>query len=131
METVFAEWLEKGLADPFEGRYNGVVDDLPFGNVPSTALSLMLVPMASKLGGIMYLTAAKERVRWLSKRLYDLSTDHKGINQRRSELPKGDVNDYELANQFFMTEDKEDLLAGMARIDFLLDELKALGDKPF
>lgn len=130
MATVFAEWLDKGQEDPFNGEYDGDRKYLSCPHLPCKVLALMLEPMAGTLDGIVYLTAAKERVRWLSKRLFDRSSDHAGVNRRRAELPMGNLTDYALANQFFMSENREELLAGRARIEFLLSELKSLGDNP-
>jgi hypothetical protein len=128
MSTVFADWLESGESDPFNGHYDGGIDKLALGHMPTKVLMALLEPMAGSLGGIVYLAAGKERLRWLSKRLFDKSNDHDGVNQRRAALPNGELSDYRLANHFFLTESADDIQAAVARIKFLSDELSALGD---
>ena len=121
--TPFSKWSEAGKADPHGNTYQG---EMTCQNVSSDEIYLMLPYLAGQLGGIAILTAAKERLRWLSRKLYRLSSDHERINKRRATMSMCNDTDDELANRFFVYEDKESLKAGAERIKWLMDEIASL-----
>jgi hypothetical protein len=124
--TPFSEWSRDGLPDPHNEYYQGEKANIAMGDKPSMAVATMLPVMAGTLMGIVWLTAAKEHLRWLSRKLYRLSDDHDAINQRRAQMPNGDMTDDVLANEFYLSEDAVDLEAGKERILWLLKEIKAI-----
>lgn len=81
--TPSSRWAENGSPDPHGDAYNSCERArLPMGHMTDDELAnavYLLAPHTS-LGSIPYLTAAKERIRWLSRRLAD----------RRVALPIGD-----------------------------------------
>jgi len=76
----------------------------------------------------IYLIGAKERMKLLSKKLYDASKGIKGrhllIDDERSQLPRGDLSDNALASEFFLNEREVDLKAGHDRLLWLVEKLK-------
>lgn len=81
--TPNAKWIADGEADPFDGRYDVARADLPMGDVTDYTLANnvymygnMKPTIEDMMNGhmpIIYLTAAKERIRWLSYQNYLLS----------------------------------------------------------
>lgn len=81
--TPNAKWIVDGEPNPFGDRYDVTRDELPRGDVTDYALANevylygnMKPSMDDMLSGrmpIVYLTAAKERIRWLSYQNYLLS----------------------------------------------------------
>ncbi|MCV9380446.1 DUF3850 domain-containing protein [Aeromonas hydrophila] len=69
--TPAANWLEAGEHDPFGDRYNCNRDALPMGNVTDDALAnqLFVCDHRHDLQSITLLTAGKERIRWLSRKV--------------------------------------------------------------
>jgi hypothetical protein len=80
-KTPAAKWRENGDEDPFGERYNCDRNDLPLGELTDCELAnevflhgnenpcIRDVIANIKKMPIVYLTAAKERIRWLSRRL--------------------------------------------------------------
>lgn len=68
-ETPAAKWRANGEADPHLGRYLCQRADLPMGKLTDDELAntVFLYDHRSGLESMMYLTAAKERIRWLSR----------------------------------------------------------------
>ncbi len=81
--TPNAKWIADGEPNPFGDRYDVTRNDLPMGDVTDYALANnvymygnMKPTIEDMLNGhmpIIYLTAAKERIRWLSYQNYLLS----------------------------------------------------------
>jgi len=79
--TVAAKWREEGKEDPHEGHYDVERAKLPLGNMTDDELANAVFmhgdsdpSMSDIISGkailpIVYLTAAKERIRWLSRAL--------------------------------------------------------------
>lgn len=122
--TPFSRWREGGRPDPFGNRFNNGYEKLTHGNLNHERIAKALIYFRSDFMFIGWLTAGKERLRWLSRSLYKLANEHDAINQERATLPKGHLSDDELANLFFMTEDKDDLQAGHDRIMWLVEKIK-------
>lgn len=126
--TPFAHWRGLGGEDPHGDLYNGeeARKRLAAADIPCDVLADMLVNncIRQTFNGIGILTAAKERLRWLSRELYRITKDHQGVNTRRAQTRKGHLTDDELANAFFMSEAPEDLKAGRHRIIWLLKEIE-------
>ncbi|MGL5536741.1 MAG: hypothetical protein ACRDC0_05965 [Aeromonas veronii] len=87
-QTPAAHWRQNGEADPFGKRYECERASLPLGNLTDDELANAVfmygdsIPSAAELMNgvhmpITYLTAAKERIRWLSRQL-ELATTHGG-----------------------------------------------------
>lgn len=112
--TPFAHWREEGKPDPFGSRFDNDNDS----NAEDVAECLVSWP------GIASITAGKECLRRLSRKLYRLSADHDGVNHRRADTLFGHYTDDELANAFYLSEHPEQLRAGRHRILWLLKELK-------
>lgn len=119
--TPFAEWLEKGDKQPYGGDYE---NEAPASQYPSEVIAMSLVSTSLGISQIMWLTMGKERLRWLSRKLYRLVTNHADYNEKRAAMPNGDMTDDELANAFFMSESRQDLQAGHDRIMWLIAEIK-------
>lgn len=79
-QTPAAHWRQNGEADPFGKRYECERASLPLGNLTDDELANAVfmygdsIPSATELMNgahmpIAYLTAAKERIRWLSRQL--------------------------------------------------------------
>ena len=124
--TPFSQWSQKGEADPHGLHYQGDDAKIAMKDKPCRVVAELFPAMVGTLMGIAWLTTAKERLRWLSRKLYRLSDEHVGLNERRAQTPRGELTDDELANAFFMSESKDDMAAGKARILWLLSEIKAL-----
>lgn len=122
--TPFAKWRENGEPDPHGTHYSGESTSLCMANVSSEMLAEDLVTVNKGLLFIGVLTAGKERLRWLSRKLYRLADDHDAINAHRATMPKGQYSDDEMANAFYLTESPEDLRAGAARIVWLVRMIK-------
>lgn len=80
--TPNAKWLQDGGPDPFDGQYKCNREDLPLGEMSDYELANevflkgdrlpdmnMVIAGLAKMP-IVYLTAAKERIRWLSYQLH-------------------------------------------------------------
>lgn len=125
--TPFAKWREEGQPDPHGDLYEGDDVRLAYADIPSDVLAEMLPRLISpSMTTIGVLTAGKERLRWLSRKLYRLADDHEEINARRAETLLGHYTDDEMANAFYLSESPEDLRAGRHRILWLLKELEDL-----
>lgn len=75
--TPAAKWRESGEPDPFAGQYDCERHQLPMGNLTDDELAneVFLYDHRGGLSSMVYLTAAKERIRWLSRKLYE--AEHK------------------------------------------------------
>ena len=121
--TAFADWRVKGESDPHDDHYNCDVNSLCMGDTPCVVIYSMLeVAYASPLS-VGILTAGKERLRWLSRKLHKLTGEDDQVNIRRSELPMGNLTDDVMANYFYLEETKDSLKAGSERIKWLLKEI--------
>lgn len=130
--TPFSKWSEGGEADPHGEYYHKEIDTICLPHVDSIHLASKLMSCGSDIMAIVILTAAKERLRWLSRRLYKLSTSHDEVNAERFLLPMGELTDDELANHFFITESAESLAAGNQRILWLvscIDRIQKIDEK--
>lgn len=127
--TPFAKWRENGEPDPHQDRFTQSLEVITFGEMPHNVIAVGLISGSSHHTFIMWLTAGKERLRWLSRKLYSLVDDHTKINQERATLSRGELTDDELANEFFLTEKQEDLEAGYERIVWLDKQIKELTTK--
>jgi hypothetical protein len=69
--TPAAEWREEGQPDPFGQAYDCERSQLCMGHLTDDALAnaVYLCDHRTSLQSITYLTAAKERIRWLSRAL--------------------------------------------------------------
>jgi len=72
-DTPAAEWRKQGKADPHGNRYDCARSDLPFGDLTDDELANELF-LAPSPGNIAMQTAAKERIRWLSRQLSKSNT---------------------------------------------------------
>lgn len=133
--TPAAQWRLNGEADPFGLQYECQVDELTLGQFSNNELAARLRNLWSE--GFMMIgviTAVKERIRWLSRRLYELEGDEGRTenNLSRSELLMGDKTDDELANLAFMEADAftaratDFQKAGAERIEWLVGRLAAI-----
>lgn len=123
--TAFSNWRENGGKDPFQ-------DYLEKGNITckdinSKLLSQILLLLsdsnANPISKGVMLAAGKERLRWLSRKLYSISHNHEEICSERATLKLGNLTDDQLANKFFMTEESFDILAGSERIEWLYEKI--------
>ena len=119
--TPFNAWSLNGEPDPHGDYYIGGRLAIMHGKMPDHVISVALeMPnLGHSVGGSMFLTAAKERLRWLSRMV-------ERYNEIRASMPLGELTDDQLANQFFLTENTDDMTAGAARIKWLSKELKAI-----
>ena len=124
--TPFAKWIEDGDNDPHGNYYSQDVTNIACGHYPHYVVSFGILHGGEGHSNIFWLTAGKERLRWLSRKLHSLTSDHIKINQRRASLLNGGMTDDQLANQFFLTEAKEDLQAGHMRMAWLIKEINKL-----
>ncbi|MDP2565780.1 hypothetical protein [Pseudoalteromonas marina] len=99
---------------------------ISFKEFPSNVLSEALTSNIGTISHFMIITAAKERLRWLSRKLYSLIDDDTEINKERALLDCGELTDDQLANHFFMTEEMVDLKAGAQRINWLFKKIIAI-----
>lgn len=69
--TPAAQWREKGQPDPHARQYNGERAALAYGSLSDDALAnaVYLCDHRTSFSSIGFLTAAKERIRWLSRAL--------------------------------------------------------------
>lgn len=125
--TPFAKWREEGQPDPHGNHYEGDDARVACPDIPSDLLADMLPRLIGpSITSIGVLTAGKERLRWLSRKLYRLADNHEEINARRAETLLGHYTDDEMANAFYLSESPEDLRAGRHRILWLLKEIEDL-----
>lgn len=111
-KTPAAKWRENGEEDPFGERYNCDRNDLPLGDLTDDELAnevflhgnenpcIRDVIANIKKMPIVYLTAAKERIRWLSRKLVKaeqsiaeleaVQTDHLRLVRELDGLLNGD-----------------------------------------
>lgn len=135
-KTAAASWRVIGDPDPFDGRFSGDRLETSSGDMDDSVIKNGLHTAHRSLLSIGYLTSAKERIRWLSRRIF-LSDDAAWIEQleiERAQLPMGDVTDDVMANAVFMYGDDRDLAlarkhvqAGCARIEWLSKVLTEKG----
>lgn len=72
-KTPAARWREKGEPDPHAGKYDRERHELCLGELTDDEHPRMEDIMAGDTHlPVVYLTAAKERIRWLSRRLSDM-----------------------------------------------------------
>ena len=121
--TPFAKWQENNEPDPYGELYTQDDKKIAYGHYPSEVIAQALIHNVSGLIFISWLTAGKEHLRWLSRKLYRLTNDHKAINENRALTSLGHLTDDELANTFYLSENIEDLKAGRDRILWLLDRI--------
>lgn len=126
VSTPFAKWLEDGEEQPYGGDYE---NEAPAEKYPSEVIAMALVNTGLGFSKIMWLTMGKERLRWLSRKLYRLAVEHEDYNKKRATMLNGEMTDDELANAFFLSETKEDLQAGHDRIMWLAKEIKLVTQK--
>lgn len=119
--TPFNNWRESGEEDAFSDYLE--TNCISLKEFPSNILSVALTCTIGEITHIIVLTAAKERLRWLSRKLYSLIADDTEINKERASLLCGELTDDQLANRFFMTEELSDLKAGAQRIDWLYKKI--------
>lgn len=121
--TPFAVWLENGEEQPYGGDYE---NEAPAPQYPHAVIAMSLVHTGLGISSIMWLTMGKERLRWLSRRLYRLATEHEPYNIVRATMLNGSMTDDELANAFYLSESREDMDAGHDRIMWLDKEINKL-----
>lgn len=70
-DTPSSMWSVKGEVDPHAGKYDGPRQRLAYGNYTDDELAnaVFLCDHRQSLSSIGFLTAAKERIRWLSRKL--------------------------------------------------------------
>ncbi len=69
-KTVAAKWRESGKQDPFGDTYECEREALTLGHLPDDEIAnAVFLNGNAGIGSIVYLTAAKERIRWLSREL--------------------------------------------------------------
>ena len=122
--TPFAKWRENNEPDPHGEHYSKGDKQIAYGHYPSEVIATALVHNVSDMLFISWLTAGKEHLRWLSRKLHRLTNDHKAINEKRALTSLGHLTDDELANTFYLSESLEDLKAGRDRILWLIDRIK-------
>jgi len=115
--TPFSRWSEQGLPDPHGDLYGESYDTSVISDYE------LIERLASGNVNIMILTLAKERLRNLSRKVYNLYPNHTLINEDRFNLPCGEQTDDELANSFYIYETSEFLHAGAERMRWLCDLL--------
>lgn len=71
IETPAANWREEGAPDPHGARYDCERSKLPMGHLTDDEIAneVFLHDHRTSLESMAYLTAAKERIRWLSRQL--------------------------------------------------------------
>jgi hypothetical protein len=76
-DTPAAQWRENGEPDPFGKRYDCPRSATIMGHLSDDALAneVFMYDHRSGLGSIGYLTAAKDRIRWLSRALVAATRD--------------------------------------------------------
>lgn len=126
--TPAAQWRVDGEPDPFDGRFDGDLSVCCMGDKDDLTIARELRDCWGKMLSIGALTAAKERIRWLSRRIF-LSDDQAWIEQmeiERAQLPMGNLSDDVMANAVFMNGDDRNwseaiewLKAGQERIEWL------------
>ena len=122
--THFANWIKDGSPDPHGDFYSGDKSSIAMGDIPSALIARALtISQGHDYSFITLLTAGKEHLRWLSRRLYALTENHEEINIQRANLSAGDLTDDQLANAFYLSESVDDLKAGRDRIIWLENEI--------
>ena len=121
--TPNAKWIADGEPNPFGDRYDVTRDELPRGDVTDYALANevylhgnMKPTIDDMLAGhmpIVYLTAAKERIRWLSYQNHLLSQQ---ITKPTTGVPVEELK--------ALVEDLE----GYGKL-YMMDKLRALVEK--
>ncbi len=134
--TVAADWRVDGEKDPHGEFFIGPRETISMGLTSNAEISRQLLICYHQMLSIGILTAAKERIRWLSRRIF-LSDDKEWIEQlevERATLPMGDNTDDHLANLVFMNGDDRNyrlatqhLVAGSTRIQWLEKKLLEKG----
>lgn len=124
--TPFAKWRENNDEDPHSDSYDQDVKFLAYGDFSHEVVAQSLISDPSKILFFTWVMAGKDRLRWLSRKLYSLNKNHQEINRSRATLLLGHLTDDELANKFFLTESMEDLKAGRERILWLNDRIQSI-----
>lgn len=71
MKTPAAKWRDNGEQDPFSDRYDCERSELAMGHMTDDEMAnAVFMHGDMPLGGIAYLNAAKDRIRWLSRSLH-------------------------------------------------------------
>ena len=118
-QTPFATWRENGEPDPHGAHYSGSKGAIAGGHISDVKIVLSLNC------GIASLTMAKERIRWLSRRLYELAPDPTAYNEQRATRVHGELTDDQVANAFFLHE-RPFLQAAKDRITWLSEAVSKL-----
>ncbi|WP_318521240.1 hypothetical protein [Photobacterium leiognathi] len=102
--TASANWREIDNIDPHGTDYQCERTALLLGDISDLELVSYEQPSIKSLPLSRLLTAIKERIRWLSRKLSDLETEAQTIthNIARSKLYMGDLTDDELANNIII-----------------------------
>ena len=132
--TPFNLWSTNGEPDPFGSRYDCEAAELPQANLSDVMLAMLMPSLADvqSLRKEVFLDAAKNRLRWLSRKLKAVLAQ-RGMSLiplclQRAEMPFGELTDDQLANEFYLKESHDLLQAGADRIKWLSDELKKHSD---
>lgn len=132
MTTPFNNWSEEAKEDPHGDHYHGDIVDIAMGDMPDVFIATQIESRITMSGvsSTVYLTAAKERLRWLSRAvqnaLFKQDKSEAKYNEARSKMLLGELPDDILANRFFLTEKVEDIHAGAERIKWLSKVLSEL-----
>lgn len=75
-DTPSSQWYKNGQTDPHAGKYDGPRSELAYGNYTDDELAnaVFMCDHRQSLSSIGFLTAAKERIRWLSRKLVKAQT---------------------------------------------------------
>lgn len=125
--TVAAKWRENGEPDPHNNAYNEGLDNLVHSNLSDKLLAELTEDLGNQgLCSIGYRMGAKDRIRWLSRRVVETCPPEKveEVEMQRNQLPMGDLTDDEMANATInlgdnLKDGKDYLKAGKARILWL------------
>lgn len=128
-QTPFARWMKDNQPDPHGGRYYCAFEQITAPNINTFVLAEMtpfLRKAFTQYSSTHLLTAAKDRLRWLSRQLAIADSEHDKYNKARAELSFGELTDDELANCIFTEETEESLNAARERMLWLDDCIKKL-----
>ncbi|HHJ3080318.1 TPA: hypothetical protein ACPVZG_004169 [Vibrio parahaemolyticus] len=132
--TVAAKWRENGEPDPHNNEYNEGLDSLTYGHFNDKKLAEIIVDLGHQgLSSIGFRMGAKDRIRWLSRRVVEICPPEKveEVEMQRNQLPMGDLTDDEMANATInlgdnLKDGKDYLKAGKARILWLSNLYKEM-----
>ena len=84
--TPAAKWRQEGQPDPFGTDYDCERAKLAMGRLTDDELAnaVFLYDHRSGLQSISYTTAAKERIRWLSRRLEEALAEIKRLREQQT-----------------------------------------------